>query len=126
MPQWGGANEKCKACNKTVYEMEKLSMEQNVFHKTCFKCTKCGKVLRAGDYAGINGKVFCKPHFKQLFQLKGNYEDGFNEAVIDSQKEQNKEKKSRTLDVPHEPEAEPEAEVEAEAEPEAEAEVEDE
>jgi hypothetical protein len=25
------------------------------------------------------GKYFCKPHFKQLFRLKGNYDEGFGE-----------------------------------------------
>ena len=27
----------------------------------------------------LSGKYYCKPHFKQLFQLKGNYSEGFGE-----------------------------------------------
>jgi hypothetical protein len=32
----------------------------------------------------LNGVFYCKPHFKQLFALKGNYSDGFraSSAVI--------------------------------------------
>jgi len=27
----------------------------------------------------MNGKWYCKPHFKQLFATKGNYSDSFGE-----------------------------------------------
>jgi hypothetical protein len=33
--------------------------------------------LQLGNYAALNGTFYCKPHFKQLFALKGNYSDGF-------------------------------------------------
>jgi DNA-directed RNA polymerase subunit RPC12/RpoP len=120
MPNWGGASDKCKVCGKTVYEMEKLQMEANVFHKTCFKCAKCGKVLRTGDYTAIHGEIFCKPHYKQLFAVKGNYEEGFKEALADAQKaQQNQDKKAadkkQAASAPAEV-AEAEAEAEADAE----------
>jgi hypothetical protein len=25
----------------------------------------------------MEGKTYCKPHFKQLFKSKGNYDEGF-------------------------------------------------
>jgi hypothetical protein len=28
----------------------------------------------------LNGVFYCKPHFKQLFAVKGNYSDGFQAA----------------------------------------------
>lgn len=34
-------------------------------------------MLSTGNFAGLKGKLYCKPHFKQLFQLKGNYDEGF-------------------------------------------------
>lgn len=111
MPQWGGASEKCKACSKTVYEMEKLSMENTVYHKTCFKCAKCGKVLKTGDYTAIHGEIFCKPHYKQLFHVKGNYEEGFKEALADAQKaHQQQDKKAADKKAAAEAEAEANAE----------------
>jgi hypothetical protein len=33
-----------------------------------------------GNYAALNGVFYCKPHFKQLFAVKGNYTDGFQAA----------------------------------------------
>ncbi|TFK14629.1 5'-nucleotidase domain-containing protein 1 [Platysternon megacephalum] len=30
-----------------------------------------------GNYASLHGQSYCKPHFKQLFKSKGNYDEGF-------------------------------------------------
>lgn len=78
-PSWmgGGASEKCELCGKTVYLVEKLTADNKVFHKSCFKCLECKKTLSAGTYASLQGKIYCKVHFKQLFKLKGNYDEGF-------------------------------------------------
>ena len=37
--------EKCAACQKTVYAMEKLEMNGNTYHKNCFKCSHCSARL---------------------------------------------------------------------------------
>ncbi len=42
----------------------------------CLRCKHCEKILGVGSYAGMSGDYYCKPHFKQLFPLKGNYEEG--------------------------------------------------
>eukprot|EP01089_Gocevia_fonbrunei_P019783 TRINITY_DN7111_c0_g1_i1.p1 TRINITY_DN7111_c0_g1~~TRINITY_DN7111_c0_g1_i1.p1 ORF type:complete len:214 (+),score=46.12 TRINITY_DN7111_c0_g1_i1:126-767(+) len=70
-------SEKCNACGKTVYQQERLKTDSDVFHKTCFKCAHCQKVLSLGNFAGLKKEYYCKPHFKQLFKLKGNYDEGF-------------------------------------------------
>jgi hypothetical protein len=72
-----GGSKKCVVCEKTVYYMEKLEVDKKLFHKQCFKCKECKKTLSAGSYASLEGQIFCKPHFKQLFRLKGNYDEGF-------------------------------------------------
>eukprot|EP00158_Paraphelidium_tribonemae_P007205 Partr_v1_DN28153_c2_g2_i1_m56021 putative LIM domain and actin binding 1 len=66
------ATNKCQSCAKTVYPMEQCSVEGVTFHKACFKCEHCNGVLSLGKYAALEGKYYCKPHFKQLFALKGN------------------------------------------------------
>lgn len=71
------AENKCVACQKPVYEMERLVVDGLLLHKWCFRCAECGKKVGAGNYASLDGYVYCKPHFKQLFQLKGNYNEGF-------------------------------------------------
>jgi hypothetical protein len=49
-------------------------------HKSCLRCGHCSKVLQLGNYASLNQVFYCKPHFKQLFAVKGNYTDGFQKA----------------------------------------------
>ncbi|KAI9002415.1 hypothetical protein BC832DRAFT_561542 [Gaertneriomyces semiglobifer] len=72
-----GATNKCNGCGKTVYAMEQVVIDSNVFHKSCLKCAHCKSTLKMGNLASMNGEYYCKPHFKQLFKLKGNYSEGF-------------------------------------------------
>eukprot|EP00005_Dracoamoeba_jomungandri_P004857 CAMPEP_0174250124 /NCGR_PEP_ID=MMETSP0439-20130205/396_1 /TAXON_ID=0 /ORGANISM="Stereomyxa ramosa, Strain Chinc5" /LENGTH=214 /DNA_ID=CAMNT_0015330115 /DNA_START=24 /DNA_END=668 /DNA_ORIENTATION=+ len=68
---------KCQACGKTVYSMEGLTVDGSSFHKPCFRCVHCSCTLKLGNYAALKGEFFCKPHFTQLFKLRGNYDEGF-------------------------------------------------
>ncbi|MGH0182209.1 UNVERIFIED_CONTAM: hypothetical protein FKN15_009171 [Acipenser sinensis] len=71
------ARETCVACVKTVYPLEKLVANQQVYHGSCFRCSHCNSKLSLGNYASLHGTVYCKPHFNQLFKAKGNYDEGF-------------------------------------------------
>lgn len=88
MPHFGGTTEKCNVCDKTVYLAEKIVVEdkeqRKTFHKTCLKCTHCKATLSLGNYASMNGVMYCKPHFKQLFATKGNYDEGFGKEKLTS------------------------------------------
>ncbi|KAL2302314.1 hypothetical protein Nmel_009738, partial [Mimus melanotis] len=70
-------NETCKLCQQRVYPMECLVVDKQNFHKSCFRCHHCGSQLSLGNYASLHGKIYCKPHFQQLFKSKGNYDEGF-------------------------------------------------
>ncbi|NXS20797.1 XIRP2 protein, partial [Mystacornis crossleyi] len=70
-------NETCKLCQQRVYPVERLVADKQNFHKSCFRCHHCGSQLSLGNYASLHGKIYCKPHFKQLFKSKGNYDEGF-------------------------------------------------
>ncbi|NWS66598.1 XIRP2 protein, partial [Crotophaga sulcirostris] len=70
-------NETCRLCQQRVYPMERLVTDKQNFHKSCFRCHHCGSQLSLGNYASLHGKIYCKPHFKQLFKSKGNYDEGF-------------------------------------------------
>jgi len=67
----------CFFCNKKVYVTEKIVADDRPFHKGCFRCSHCTGTLKLGNYASMDGQLFCKPHFKQLFKSKGNYSEGF-------------------------------------------------
>ncbi|XP_059499296.1 LIM domain and actin-binding protein 1-like isoform X3 [Stegostoma tigrinum] len=71
------ARELCVTCQKTVYPMERLVANQQVFHNFCFRCSHCNTKLSIGNFASLHGNVYCKPHFSQLFKSKGNYDEGF-------------------------------------------------
>ncbi|OIV89020.1 hypothetical protein TanjilG_07644 [Lupinus angustifolius] len=70
---FSGTQEKCSTCKKTVYPLEKLTVEGEFYHKSCFRCTHGGCVLTPSTYAALDGFLYCKPHFSQLFKEKGSY-----------------------------------------------------
>eukprot|EP00002_Diphylleia_rotans_P022708 TRINITY_DN4454_c0_g1_i1.p1 TRINITY_DN4454_c0_g1~~TRINITY_DN4454_c0_g1_i1.p1 ORF type:complete len:100 (+),score=16.17 TRINITY_DN4454_c0_g1_i1:74-373(+) len=69
----GAKAEKCATCGKTVYATERIAADGNVYHKGCFKCLHCNGTLTLSNFAAMEGKTYCKPHFKQLFKLEGKY-----------------------------------------------------
>ncbi|WZY82087.1 hypothetical protein YC2023_028471 [Brassica napus] len=42
-----GTQQKCRACEETVYAMELLSADGVPFQKSCFKCSHCKSTLQA-------------------------------------------------------------------------------
>ena len=70
---FSGTQEKCSSCKKTVYPLEKLTVEGEFYHKSCFRCTHGGCFLSPSSYAALDGYIYCKPHFSQLFKAKGSY-----------------------------------------------------
>ncbi|XP_026301396.1 xin actin-binding repeat-containing protein 2 isoform X22 [Apis mellifera] len=67
----------CESCEKKVYPLEKVETNNKIFHKQCFRCLQCNCVLRMDTFTLNNGKLYCIPHFKQLFITRGNYDEGF-------------------------------------------------
>lgn len=72
-------SELCRVCRKRVYPMESLIADKQNFHKCCFRCEHCRGKLSLGNYASLHGRMYCKPHYKQLFKSKGNYDEGFGQ-----------------------------------------------
>jgi len=86
MPFQAQPTEKCTACARTVYQTERAVVEEKtekkVYHKTCIRCATCNKVLEVGQIASMDGKIWCKPHFKQLFASKGNFDEAFGKEKV--------------------------------------------
>nr|XP_010321447.1 LIM domain-containing protein WLIM2b isoform X2 [Solanum lycopersicum] len=70
---FSGTQEKCATCGKTAYPLEKVTVENQSYHKSCFKCSHGGCSLNPSNYAALDGILYCKPHFSQLFKEKGSY-----------------------------------------------------
>ncbi|KAM3933889.1 LIM domain and actin-binding protein 1 isoform 2-T2 [Leptodactylus fuscus] len=106
------AREICFGCQKTVYPMERLFANQQVYHNACFRCHHCSTKLSLGNYASLHGNAYCKPHFNQLFKSKGNYDEGFghkpHKELWESKKEDGENKEeiiqpSKTTEDPGSP-----------------------
>ncbi|XP_074564971.1 LIM domain-containing protein WLIM2b-like [Curcuma longa] len=70
---FSGTLDRCASCNKTAYPLEKITVEGEIYHKTCFRCFKGGCMLTASSYAALEGVLYCKHHFSQLFKETGSY-----------------------------------------------------
>ncbi|XAR63093.1 hypothetical protein NMG60_11022912 [Bertholletia excelsa] len=108
---FSGTQDKCAACNKTVYPLEKVTMEGESFHKSCFKCAHGGCPLTHSSYAALDGVLYCKHHFAQLFMEKGTYTHVLEAA-------HHRRSSSGAVSVEPEPEPEPEPDADKEQKPE--------
>lgn len=46
MATFAGTQQKCMACDKTVYLVDKLTADNRIFHKACFRCHHCRGTLK--------------------------------------------------------------------------------
>ncbi|ESR44810.1 hypothetical protein CICLE_v10003747mg [Citrus x clementina] len=58
---------------KTVCPWENVAAENQASHKTCFKCSHGGYSISPSNYAALEGILYCKHNFSQLFKEKGSY-----------------------------------------------------
>ncbi|KAG9453268.1 hypothetical protein H6P81_006172 [Aristolochia fimbriata] len=77
MAFFSGTQQKCKACEKTVYVVDQLSADGVSYHKACFKCNHCKGTLKLSNYSSLEGVLYCKPHFEQLFKETGSFNKSF-------------------------------------------------
>lgn len=55
-----------------IYTVQ-VTVEGEFYHKSCFRCAHGGCNLTTSSYAALDGILYCKPHFAQLFKEKGSY-----------------------------------------------------
>jgi len=62
-----GGGDGCTGCGKSVaFGPERLKALNTTWHKECFKCTKCSKVLRFGTHVETQGKPYCSGCHKEV------------------------------------------------------------
>ncbi|TRY75443.1 hypothetical protein TCAL_08369 [Tigriopus californicus] len=106
-------NTVCKICGKEPYVVERLVAEKSWWHKNCFRCKQCNKILTLDTYMSHEGVIYCKPHHRELFQPKVVKDDiievkakplgrrSKNEDAIERHREQ--ERKMETIVRENEP-----------------------
>ena len=73
---FAGTTQKCMACDKTVYLVDKLTADNRVYHKACFRCHHCNGTLKVNQISDL----LCR--FSVIrFQI-ANWEDYFWWAVV--------------------------------------------
>jgi len=66
--------DRCVGCNKVAYAMERIVVEGQFFHPTCFRCVCCGNKLSSDKYLkSPDGKYYCEVHYAQLVQRHGRH-----------------------------------------------------
>jgi hypothetical protein len=69
------SQEKCFSCAKTVYLLEKLTVEgktSRIFHNYCFRCAICNCKVTLGNYVGLDDLIYCKTHY--MAEINGRKE----------------------------------------------------
>ena len=70
MSRFGGGV-KCPVCGKTVYMAEEVLAEGNKYHKMCFKCANCSKMLETTNVTTHGNEIYCKSCHTREFGIKG-------------------------------------------------------
>jgi len=62
---------KCPVCGKSVYAAEEKVCDGNKYHKFCFKCSMCNKMLDSTTVANHELVLFCKQCHGRKYGPKG-------------------------------------------------------
>ncbi|KJH49278.1 LIM domain protein [Dictyocaulus viviparus] len=61
------ASTDCAVCGRTVYPVERIFANKQLYHNQCFKCSKCEKKLTPTNYNSHQGALLCKVHMLEVF-----------------------------------------------------------
>ncbi|CAH8603370.1 unnamed protein product [Schistosoma margrebowiei] len=72
--RWSSGNcnsTRCANCSDIVYANERIDAVGKVFHRLCFKCNDCQRLLDRGTACDHNREVFCHNCYIKNFGSKG-------------------------------------------------------
>ncbi|XP_039046345.1 LIM domain-containing protein WLIM1-like [Hibiscus syriacus] len=69
MASFVGTQQKCRACDKTVYLVDKLTADNRVFHKACFRCHHCNGTLKLSNTTPLKECCIVDQLFKRTGSL---------------------------------------------------------
>ena len=69
-------------CGGKVYDAEKLTGSNGIFHRSCYNCAECSKILEPGSgFHAPSREVYCKGCYGKMFGVLG-YGFGHGEAAL--------------------------------------------
>lgn len=74
---------KCAKCDKFVYKAEETRAANKTYHKLCFKCYNCNKLLEPNILTEHQGDLYCKNCYGKKFGPKG-YGYGTGAGILSS------------------------------------------
>lgn len=74
---------KCAKCDKSVYKAEETRAANKTYHKLCFKCYNCNKLLEPNILTEHQGDLYCKNCYGKKFGPKG-YGYGTGAGILSS------------------------------------------
>ncbi|KAK1359702.1 LIM domain-containing protein WLIM1 [Heracleum sosnowskyi] len=89
LSMFGGTQEKCISCKKTVYPIEKVVVDGTAYHRTCFKCSHGGCVISPSNFVAHEHQIYCRHHHSQLFKAKGNFSQLVKQDQVEKVDKQN-------------------------------------
>ncbi|KAG1673059.1 Cysteine and glycine-rich protein 3 [Nymphon striatum] len=69
-PRWGGSD-MCGRCGQAVFMAEKMMGGGSAWHKRCFTCKLCNKLLQSTSLCERDGELYCKACYGRNFGPKG-------------------------------------------------------
>ncbi|XP_054931418.1 uncharacterized protein [Dermacentor andersoni] len=85
----------CRKCGTHVYPVERIIAEKNFYHKNCFRCKECNKLLSVDGYMSHEAEIYCKIHFKQLFQPKARFDNDTGPLLATPEEDDSQEGRQR-------------------------------
>ena len=62
---------RCPRCNQPVYHAESIPAAGKQWHKTCYRCGLCKKMLEPMTMAEHEGNVYCRQCYGRKFGIRG-------------------------------------------------------
>ncbi|CAF3614973.1 unnamed protein product [Rotaria sp. Silwood1] len=62
---------RCPRCNQAVFHAEAIPAAGKQWHKTCYRCGLCKKMLEPMIMAEHEGNIYCKQCYGRKFGIRG-------------------------------------------------------
>ncbi|KAF8571860.1 hypothetical protein P879_02985 [Paragonimus westermani] len=60
----------CHSCGQKVFAIEEVRTNDRFYHRRCFRCRTCNRILDMTRFSAHAGEPYCTPHHKQAMLTK--------------------------------------------------------